>query len=237
MSIESIKKNTRGGTLGAWTARLILSFPRRGGEHAQKRIPRFLRASRFLFIHVPKTGGVSISKAVYGRQVWHRSALSYLEEDAEFFLSRLSFAVVRNPWDRAVSAFEFSRSGGTGVASLAAIPPQQVLRSFRSFVLEYLLPNKDSLDSMDGVFRGQHTFVCDRQGKCLVNTLGRFEKMDELEVLLAKEGAIRRPIGQLNTSPTRVGTDYRRYYTSPDLVDAVATSYARDVSQFSYQFD
>jgi sulfotransferase famil protein len=201
-------------------------------------IPRYLWASQYLFIHIPKNAGVSISQAIYGRQVWHRPASYFLDSDPEYFSSRISFAVVRNPWDRLVSAYEYQRFGGTAIARLSrdTTPPRAQLRSFEAFVLDYVFPNKRRLDLLDNVLREQHTFVNDRDGKRLVNFLGRFEDMTTLERRLSQDRAIRTPLGHLNKSPGRVLRDYRRYYTSHDLVDAVAACYARDIDEFSYQF-
>jgi|SRR5579871_342068 len=202
----------------------------------RKGIPLCIRFSRFLFIHIPKTGGMSVAQAVYGRQVWHRTALAFLERNPEFFHKRTSFSVVRNPWDRAVSAYEFSCAGGSPKATLADVPPAPMLKSFEIFTLDYLFANKDRLLDLDGIFRPQHVYVNDRDGRCLVNFLGRFEAMEELETRLTDLGAIKKPLRHLNRSSSRAARDYRRYYQTPRLVDAIAEIYARDVSQFSYQF-
>lgn len=200
-------------------------------------IPRCLRKSRFLFIHIPKTGGMSIARAIYGRPVWHRTALAYLESEPDFFRARTSFTVVRNPWDRAVSMYEYSRSGGSKAVALDVVPPEGALRSFEHFVFDFIVANRNQLRSMDEVFRPQHLFVNDRQSICLVDIVGRFERLGEFELLLLERGAIRRPIRHLNASTKRATKDYRLYYSTPRLVDAVAECYACDIGQFVYEFD
>src|SRR5207302_4792563 len=116
-------------------ARLVRSAPpkvrRAAGRLFGIPIPRYLRASGHLFIHIPKNAGVSISQAIYGRQVWHRTASFFRDSDPDYFSGRVSFAVVRNPWDRLVSAYEYHRAGGTALSRLshATAPPQSMLRS------------------------------------------------------------------------------------------------------------
>ena len=205
-------------------------------------LPRHLRNSDYLFIHIPKNAGISIANALYGKPVWprtwHRTALQIKNEYPDFFTTRISFAVIRNPWDRVVSAYEYLRAGGTPRAPLArkTTPPSAKLRSFEVFVLEYLLPNKDRLHALDEVLWEQTIFIDDGKGNCLVDFLARFEELDRLEDLLTRQKAIGRPLTHLNRSSTRVGHDYRSYFTSPGLVDVIAACYARDAGQLSYKF-
>lgn len=221
--------------------RLVQLVPRRlrpaAGRLLGTPIPRYLRASNFLFIHIPKTAGYSISQAIYGRQVWHKTALYLRDADPEFFSRRLSFAVVRNPWDRLVSAYEFCRSGGTDHATFDEVLPPLLLSSFRAFVLDFVLPSKDRLNTLDCVLREQNYFVNDREGNCLVNLLGRFEDLGAFQETLIAKSVLQEPIPHLNASAGRSSQDYRSYYVVPELVDAVAASYACDIRQFSYSFE
>jgi hypothetical protein len=90
---------------------------------------------------------------------------------------------------------------------------------------------------LDEALWEQNAFVNDRQGDCLVNFLGRFEDLPALEALLLQKGILRTPMPHLNASAERANKDYRAYYTSAELVDAVARCYRRDIDQFRYQFD
>ena len=205
-------------------------------------LPRHLRNSDYLLIHIPKNAGISLADALYGKPVWprmwHRTALQIKSEYPDFFSTRISFAIIRNPWDRVVSAYEYLRAGGTPRAPLArkTTPPSAKLRSFEIFVLEYLLPNKDRLHTLDEVLWEQTIFVDDGNGNCLVDFLARFEDLARLEDVLTRQKAIERPLTHLNRSSTRVGHDYRSYFTSPGLVDVVAACYARDAGWFLYNF-
>lgn len=205
-------------------------------------IPKHLRNSDYLFIHVPKNAGIATAYALYGRpvwpKVWHRTALQIKTEYPDFFSTRMSFAIVRNPWDRVVSAYEYLRAGGTRRAPLArkTAPPRAMVQSFEVFCLEYLLPNNNRLQMLDEVLWEQNVFVNDAEGNCLVDYLAPFEELDRFEDLLAEHNVIHRPLKHLNQTPTRVTQDYRNYFTTPKLVDAIATCYAKDAVQFLYEF-
>ncbi|WOO42037.1 sulfotransferase family 2 domain-containing protein [Rubellicoccus peritrichatus] len=71
---------------------------------------------KFIFVHIPKTGGTSIRRAlpegddcsVDGSP--HGTLAMYHKHYGEpIFSSYFKFAITRNPWDRVVSAYHFNR--------------------------------------------------------------------------------------------------------------------------------
>lgn len=68
-----------------------------------------------IFIHVPKTAGVSVAKSLLGKPTVHWSALNCrLIFGKEDFNNYFKFSFVRNPFTRLISAYEFLRNGGYG---------------------------------------------------------------------------------------------------------------------------
>jgi hypothetical protein len=65
-----------------------------------------------LFIHIPKNAGTSISHALYGKEIGHHPVAWYRERFPHSLAGIPSFAVVRDPVRRFVSAFLFLKSGG-----------------------------------------------------------------------------------------------------------------------------
>ncbi|HIG73543.1 MAG TPA: hypothetical protein EYQ24_02885, partial [Bacteroidetes bacterium] len=70
--------------------------------------------ARVVFVHIPKTGGLSIANAVYRTEGGgHRTVEEYKRElGPEVFASLVSFTVVREPTERLASAFRFLKRGG-----------------------------------------------------------------------------------------------------------------------------
>lgn len=65
-----------------------------------------------IFLHIPKTGGITVSRYVYGKEVMHirQSAV----EKSFFFIKEVRFvAIMRDPIQRFISAANFIRTGGT----------------------------------------------------------------------------------------------------------------------------
>ena len=134
-----------------------------------------------IFIHVPKCAGSSVNDALYGRFMGHIPA----DVIARFCDARTaaipSFALLRDPVARAVSAYRFVQAGsgtGPGVTAQVRAPERYQIPEFESldrFAQEWL-PRQD-LRKVDPVFRTQTSYVCDAAGKVLVEHLGRVEDM------------------------------------------------------------
>lgn len=184
-------------------------------------------------VHVPKAAGTSISHALYGGNIGHRRALDYHRISARHFRRYFRFGFVRNPWDRAVSAYEFARAGGTEWVRPIPDPVygSETFASFDRFVREWLVGA--SLDEIDVVFRPQWTFLCDEQGRLLVDHVGRVERFaDDLAVV---EDALGRPIRPERLNQTDRAVRSADYYT-PETRDMVADVYQRDIEMFGYEF-
>jgi len=105
---------------------------------------------KFIHIHIPKTGGTSVSVALgypEGKTPDHRRA-RVIKKGVKDWDSYFKFTFVRNPWDLVVSDF-FARNG----------------KDFKEFVLR--IPKWDN----------QCYFILDSSGKSLVDFIGRFENL------------------------------------------------------------
>ncbi|WP_323991289.1 sulfotransferase family 2 domain-containing protein [Nguyenibacter sp. L1] len=129
-----------------------------------------IRARGVLFIHVPKNAGTSVSVALYGRELRHETIRAYLNAAPDLAATLPSFAILRDPVDRFVSAYEFARRGGAH---------RQVAAPFRARYMGFRTLD-DALDhverarspyGVDHVFRPQSWYVTDRSGRVAVDHL------------------------------------------------------------------
>lgn len=124
-------------------------------------------SANLLFIHVPKAGGTSISRHLYGRNLPHYTAEFYFETFPRALQGVPSFAIVRDPVERAVSAYKFLKSGGTPLVAVDRYQLSRLrgLESFDSFV-DFLYQTR-TLSSL----QPQSHFICGPEGRVLVNRL------------------------------------------------------------------
>ncbi len=146
---------------------------------------RRIRASGMLFIHVPKNAGTSISERLYGAQIKHATAL-YYSRVAPDLLALPSFAIIRNPVERFLSAYRYARSGGTRHRNISQ-PFLDRYASFRSIddAIDHLAAARSPFD-IDHVFRPQAWYLLDAQGQQAVDRLIPYERIGEMGRLLGR---------------------------------------------------
>lgn len=188
--------------------------------------------NRSIFIHLPKTAGTSVSKALGLPSSRHVPAEAYRIANPGKFARFFKFAFVRNPYDRLVSSYTFLNNGGMNEDDARfAKHHLQPYESFEHFVLEGLARHSEVQYWVH--FRPQSNFICDSKGKNLMDFTGRFEQISEDYSVIANRLGKARDLPVTNQS--RRG-DYREAY-SPELIDIVSRLYAEDLKTFGYGFD
>jgi len=126
-----------------------------------------------LFIRIPRTASTSICQVLYGRTVEHMTAERWQELIKGGWKDRFVFTIVRNPYDRFISAFhyfkEFKESGHKDVNKFLE---KTDLKEFagRSTRHEFIT-------------RLQTDFIYSKSGyhgdeKLLVDYIGRYEQLE-----------------------------------------------------------
>lgn len=195
------------------------------------------RERGIVFVHVPKAAGTSINLALYGAFTGHPRAAEIRRFAPRDIVTLPFFSVVRNPWDRLVSAYRFARAGrGDGSGTVVGIRnPQHYsgpeFSSFETFVLSWL--RHRDVSKLDNVFQPQWKFICDSRGKIIVDFVGRYESLRETREFLSDKLKENIDIPMSNRAGEKV--DYRSYYSSR-CVDAVTKIYNEDIRLLGYSF-
>ncbi|MCC5810564.1 MAG: sulfotransferase family 2 domain-containing protein [Ectothiorhodospiraceae bacterium] len=187
-----------------------------------------------LFVHVPKAAGTAIVRALYGLQgVGHYRAVTARDINPALFRSLYRFAVVRNPWERLVSAYHFVRQGGTDEVELnnAHALHRRIPEQFEPFVLDWLVHQQP--ERLHSLFMPQHLFVQDGAGNLIVDALYDMGDIDRLGNDLTQR--LGRPVNIARNNATGSAELLASSYRSPEVLDAVAEFYAGDVALFDYQ--
>jgi hypothetical protein len=211
------------------------------------------RGRRYIFVHIPKTGGTSLALALEARahrddiligdtpkaikrkgrvrtlnakgRLWKHSTLADL--DGALSPSDLDgmfiFTLVRNPWDRMVSYYHWLRQQGFDHPAVTLAKAT----GFEDFVLH---PDTDaSLRAFPSA-----RYVTDAAG---VERCSAYVRLEHLDADLAPVEAylgFRLDVPHANASDRP--KDYRRAY-SDQTAAAVAAMCAEDIARFGYRFD
>ncbi|NIJ32774.1 sulfotransferase family 2 domain-containing protein [Sphingomonas oligoaromativorans] len=160
-----------------------LGLPLPAGRGRRDRIDR-IEAAGLLFIHIPKAAGMSISQALYGTQVKHLSIrLGRRMEGGR--LARLpSFAVLRDPAARFLSAYRYGLAGGSAINQVAE-NFRALYRGFRS--VDEALDHVEQARSpyaVDHIYRPQSWYVTDARGRIAVDQLLTLDDLPDLPRLV-----------------------------------------------------
>jgi hypothetical protein len=199
-----------------------------------KRSINLYRKAGLIFIHIPKSAGTTVAHEVLGKRAGHFSAAELIDLMGwDEFHSFFSFTVVRNPYDRLVSAYHYARQGGGSkgsVRKLAAYGSEE-FETFETFIRKWLV--HQDVQSLPIIFRPQYQFVCNEQKEVLVHYVAHAEHLDELSDMLVKTVDLTTDFHQLNVTERK---HYAAYYTD-DLRKIVYDLYALDFEIFGYAPD
>lgn len=195
---------------------------------------------RFLFVHIQKTGGTSITKALFRvegtRSLDHaHSMIGAL--DPSVYRGYLSFGFVRNPFDRLVSWWnmkvhkgvcnDFSRyllSRGNGFSQFLDMKAVINERNPAEVSGPAAYPKSIAFNQLD--------YLAGPDGRLAVDFIGRFENLDEDFAEICRRIGVRLELPHLNSFQRR---HYREYYT-PEDIEKVRAMCKRDLEYFNYDF-
>ena len=139
-----------------------------------------------IFIHIPKTGGSSVEKALglmkknngYGTDANKKAMQHYTWKDYKKKFNRVfdisyKFAICRNPYDRVISDYYWF----PGIGHKGKMSMNDFITHCECVVKQELYDATIYHDH----FIPQHKYIYDDNNKLMVNKLFKFEKFDEVE--------------------------------------------------------
>ncbi|MBL3594272.1 sulfotransferase family 2 domain-containing protein [Rhodovulum sulfidophilum] len=209
---------------------------RRFAPHADPWQPQVLDC-RAIFIHVPKTAGSTIKAELYGKPMeGHRRISEFQDFDPKRTAETFKFCFVRNPWDRALSAFSYLKQG-KGVSRVdrefTAVHLDEI-DNFAAFLaaLERPAYRREVMRFIH--FRPQiwWTRLPGAAGHSM-DFVGRFERVEaDMQIVRDRLGLPEQPLGNARSSSHG---RYTEAYNSAER-DLIAELYAEDVRIFGYAF-
>ena len=194
---------------------------------------------RCIFVHIPKTAGISVSRSLFGNngpghETLRRFQIVFSEREYDTYFK---FAFVRNPWDRVYSAYNFLRKGGWHEADRDWA--QAHLSRYSDFN-EFVSSGLGRTEVYNWLhFKPQLSFLwTPGKRQFELDFLGYFENLEEDYGRIAARLGARAETGlrkdNIGKRDGKVG--YREAYTEKSR-RLVADLFACDINAFGYDFE
>ncbi|MGN4048892.1 sulfotransferase family 2 domain-containing protein [Pseudomonas sp. SM4] len=194
--------------------------------------PKAFQQHSCLFIHVPKCAGSSVCEAMFdGWRPGHLPLYWYQEQFPQQFASTYKFAFVRDPLERAYSAFAFLRGNELSGRDQAAQQLVRQYRDFEDFVLRWLHPDNISRQLH---FAAQTDFLTDSLGHLALDFIGYQEHLQRDFQLVCEQLGLSSQLPHVNSSRQRQPIPAREFCTARTR-RLVKRAYQRDYELLGYE--
>ena len=186
---------------------------------------------KFIFIHIPKNAGTSITETFNMDDKGHHFFNYYKDKYPTIWQSYKKIAILRNPWDRVVSNYEYARleksywHSSENDRPYGQHPDYNLLKdiSFEECV-NILFNNKSSFKHQGWSNQNEYISI---DGKIMVDEL---INQSDIKNYIKKEFNI--DLLEINKSRSK---SYKEYYNQ-DLIDKVYQIYKDDVNLFNFNY-
>jgi len=188
---------------------------------------------KFIFLHIPKTAGLSIIK-ILGKynpdEIYYyshpriRKYNKVRNKDLNYFV----FTFVRNPFSRILSAFNYLKNGGVNIQD------RRIRNRFKLDEIDFKTFVKTNIkdDSINTDHFKPQLHYMDYDAK-KINFIGKFENLQEdFNIICDKIKIPKQELPHKNKSKHK---HYTEYYDD-ETREIVAEKYAMDIEYFGYEF-
>ncbi len=192
--------------------------------------------NKLIFVHIPKNAGTSITESdnigfeLHG----HHTSKFYKDNYPKQWEEYNKFAIIRDPWDRVVSNYEYSKMSESYWHSknvnrkYGVHPDYETLKdvTFKDMLLNF---KEDSNFLKHQGWGSQYKYICDLNDSIMVDNVFN---IDELGSELFK--TLIPNLKTINKS-NKIHNNYKEYYDD-ETKEIVNKIYEKDIEIFKFQY-
>jgi len=201
-------------------------------------------SKKLLMVHIPKCAGITMNLIIglnnpkfFGNHYGHHHANFIKNMMGDKYKNYTSFCIIRNPWDKLWSSYNFMKSGSEFISI-----NNNNLNSFQNYIsniynTKKYLNNTSKTNGTELFFHKQSNWIMDNNGNQIIDIIGKFEDLPSLVKTIENDFNMNGLSEKLkNTHSNRTKKiNYQDAYTD-DIVSMVREMYVDDIKLGDYEF-
>lgn len=196
-------------------------------------------------VHIPKCAGITMNQIIgldnpkfFGNHYGHHYANFIKNEMKDKYKNYTSFCIIRNPWDRLWSSYNFMKSGSEFIRN----NNNNNLKSFEDYIFDiyntkkYLNVNSQT-NGTDLYYHKQSNWIMNKGNDKIVDIIGKFEDLSSLVESIEHDfnidGLSQR--FKITHSNKTKKVNYREVYNQ-SMISKVSEMYQEDIKLGNYKF-
>jgi hypothetical protein len=189
---------------------------------------------KLIFIHIPKNAGTAITNTLEMSDIGHHGWRYYKSRYPQKWVTYTKISVVRNPWDRVVSCYEYAKMEDSYWHSTNS-------KARAGKHLDYDLLKDSSFENCLGILKNTPQKLRHQGWSNQSNYIYNGDKLmvdyvldvNEIDNKLSEILNQKINIPKINVSNQN---NYKDYYSDKKMVNIVSDRYKTDLLNFNYEF-
>jgi|TARA_R110000823_G_scaffold196632_2_gene327950 hypothetical protein len=188
---------------------------------------------KLIFIHIPKNAGTSITNHLEMEDIGHHNWSYYAARYPNKWSEYKKISIIRNPWDRVVSCYEYAKMENSywhsaSIKSKAGKHPDYELLKDRTFEECLRILDTNSSVLRHHGWTSQFNYVIEKDSLMVDKIIDIQNINEDLSILL--DDLVEIPM--INISKTK---NYKDYYVNEEMVNIVSKKYEEDIKHFNFK--
>lgn len=189
---------------------------------------------KLIFIHIPKNAGTAITNTLDMYDIGHHGWQYYKSKYPQKWEQYKKISVIRNPWDRVVSCYEYAKMEESywhskeGKSKAGKHLDYDLLKDKSFMECLDILKNRPQMLRHQG-WSNQSNYIYNNNHLMVDYILDVSEINDRLSEILNQKINI----PKINVSNQN---NYKNYYIDNDMISFVKEYYKKDINNFNYNF-